>query len=415
MLRDGRRAAAGRRRSTTSSWPGALIDMEAGARLSGARFAYLKGDLVLLELALVRWALERAARARLRAGDPAGAGARAGALRDRLPARHRAADLPPRRRRALPRRHLRGRARVAARRRDPRGRRRCRCATPASRRASAARPGAAGKDTRGIFRVHQFDKVEMFVVHDRRARAPPSTSGSSRSRSRCCASSRSPTASSTSPSATSAPRRPRSTTARPGCPSQGRYRELTSCSNTTDFQARRLEIRVRADGRPAAGDRGHAQRHGRRGRAHDHRAAREPPARGPLGRGAGVPGGVRGAGGDRAPLGRLASRRLSRRDASAHAAARGSSITNAAPPPGALAALTRPPCASTIAATIARPRPAPALPRSRPPSRAPEALEDARLRCRPAGPGRGRGPRRARRRRAPDDRQLDRRARRACA
>ncbi|HEY5390311.1 MAG TPA: aminoacyl--tRNA ligase-related protein, partial [Solirubrobacteraceae bacterium] len=32
-------------------------------------------------------------------------------------------------------------------------------------------------------------------------------------------------------------------------PSQGRYRELTSCSNTTDYQARRLEIRVRgADG-----------------------------------------------------------------------------------------------------------------------------------------------------------------------
>ena len=36
---------------------GAMIDMEAGARLSGSRFAYLKGDLVLLELALVRWTL----------------------------------------------------------------------------------------------------------------------------------------------------------------------------------------------------------------------------------------------------------------------------------------------------------------------------------------------------------------------
>src|ERR1700743_367183 len=34
-----------------------LIDMEAGARLSGSRFAYLKGDLVLLELALVRFAI----------------------------------------------------------------------------------------------------------------------------------------------------------------------------------------------------------------------------------------------------------------------------------------------------------------------------------------------------------------------
>jgi seryl-tRNA synthetase len=33
-------------------------------------------------------------------------------------------------------------------------------------------------------------------------------------------------------------------------PTQGRYREITSCSNTTDYQARRLEIRFRADGAP---------------------------------------------------------------------------------------------------------------------------------------------------------------------
>jgi seryl-tRNA synthetase len=34
-------------------------------------------------------------------------------------------------------------------------------------------------------------------------------------------------------------------------PSQGRYRELTSCSNTTDYQARRLGCRYRAtDGEP---------------------------------------------------------------------------------------------------------------------------------------------------------------------
>jgi seryl-tRNA synthetase len=33
-------------------------------------------------------------------------------------------------------------------------------------------------------------------------------------------------------------------------PSQERYREITSCSNTTDFQARRLGIRYRAEGGP---------------------------------------------------------------------------------------------------------------------------------------------------------------------
>src|SRR5262245_4070057 len=38
---------------------GERIDMERAARLSGARFAYLRGDLVLLELALVQWALHK--------------------------------------------------------------------------------------------------------------------------------------------------------------------------------------------------------------------------------------------------------------------------------------------------------------------------------------------------------------------
>jgi len=36
---------------------GGLIDMDRAARLSGSRFAYLKGALVMVELALVRWAL----------------------------------------------------------------------------------------------------------------------------------------------------------------------------------------------------------------------------------------------------------------------------------------------------------------------------------------------------------------------
>ena len=48
--------------------------------------------------------------------------------------------------------------------------------------------GAAGKDTRGMFRVHQFDKVEMFVFCDargvaRRARAPARDRGGARRRS----------------------------------------------------------------------------------------------------------------------------------------------------------------------------------------------------------------------------------------
>ncbi len=37
---------------------GPMIDMERAAQLSGSRFAYLRGELVLLELALVRYAME---------------------------------------------------------------------------------------------------------------------------------------------------------------------------------------------------------------------------------------------------------------------------------------------------------------------------------------------------------------------
>ena len=141
---------------------GERIDMERGARLSGSRFAYLRGDLVLLELALVRWALEKLARPGLRAGDPAGARARAGAVRHRLPARHRAADLP-----ACPR--TTSTSSAPRRSRSPR----CTRARSSTREALPLRyagfspcfrreAGAAGRDTRGIFRVHQFDKVEMF-------------------------------------------------------------------------------------------------------------------------------------------------------------------------------------------------------------------------------------------------------------
>jgi seryl-tRNA synthetase len=38
---------------------GRLIDMDSAAKVSGSRFAYLRGELVMLELALVRWALEK--------------------------------------------------------------------------------------------------------------------------------------------------------------------------------------------------------------------------------------------------------------------------------------------------------------------------------------------------------------------
>jgi seryl-tRNA synthetase len=114
--------------------------------------------------------------------------------------------------------------------------------------------GAAGKDTRGIFRVHQFDKVEMFSF------VAPSESADEHERLLAIEEE--------ILQALEIPYRVvniavddlgASAAKKYDCeawlPSQGRYRELTSTSNTTDFQARRLDIRFRVggtrSGRPA--------------------------------------------------------------------------------------------------------------------------------------------------------------------
>ena len=195
---------------------------------------------------------------RLRAGHPAGARARGGALRHRLPARHRAADLPPGRRRPVPRRHQRGPARVAARRRDPRRGRAAAALRGLLARASAARrarpggharhlpraPVRQGRDVRFVEPEASAEEHERLLAIEEellQALEIPYRVVEHRA------------------STTSAPRRPRSTTSRRGCPARSRYRELTSCSNTTDFQARRLDIRFRP-GRPATCTRSTAPR-----------------------------------------------------------------------------------------------------------------------------------------------------------
>ena len=108
--------------------------------------------------------------------------------------------------------------------------------------------GAAGKDTRGMFRVHQFDKVEMYVL------TTPEESRAEHERLLAIEEG--------ILQALEIPYRVVSVAAgdlgapaakKYDCeawiPSQGRYRELTSCSNTTDYQARRLGSRYRpADG-----------------------------------------------------------------------------------------------------------------------------------------------------------------------
>ncbi len=225
---------------------GDLVDMEAGARVAGSRFAYIKGELVFLELALVRWALDvlhghgfQPVIPPVLIREQALYGT--GFLPDTEQQIYRLADDPL---------YLAGTSEVPlaslhAQEIIDEERLPVRYAgfSPCFRREA----GSAGRDTRGIFRVHQFDKVEMFsyvvpeesvAEHDRllaieeeilQALQIPyrvvniavDDLGSSAAKKYDCEA---------------------------WLPGQGRYRELTSTSNTTDFQARRLEIRMRPAG-----------------------------------------------------------------------------------------------------------------------------------------------------------------------
>jgi len=224
---------------------GPAIDMERAARLSGARFAYLKGDLVLVELALVRWALDIVGAHGFQPVIPP--------VLVREQALYGTGFLPDTEQQiyGLPEDdlHLVGTSEVAL----------------ASLHASEIleadslplryagfspcfrrEAGAAGKDTRGIFRVHQFDKVEMFSF------VAPADSASEHERILAIEEQiltalglpyRVVNIAVTDLGASAA----KKYDCEAWLPSYGAYRELTSCSNTTDYQARRLNVRVRAE------------------------------------------------------------------------------------------------------------------------------------------------------------------------
>jgi seryl-tRNA synthetase len=104
--------------------------------------------------------------------------------------------------------------------------------------------GAYGRDSAGIFRVHQFTKVEMFAFVE------PTASAEEHERILAVQEG--------IVSALELPYRVIDTAAlelgapaarkfdiEAWLPSEGRYREITSCSNCTDYQARRLNVRFR--------------------------------------------------------------------------------------------------------------------------------------------------------------------------
>ena len=221
------------------------FELERAARLSGARFGYLAGDTALLAFAMYRFALDRGVehghvplippvlvreqamygtgffpteRSNIYAladdelyltgtSEVALAGFHMGEILEELPLRYSAFST-------------------------------------CFRRES----GAAGKDTRGMFRVHQFNKVELFVYCD------PAVSGEEHDRILAIEEELA--------QALELPYRVVNVAAgdlgAPAAkkydieawfPSQQRYREITSTSNTTDYQARRLAIRTRRDGK----------------------------------------------------------------------------------------------------------------------------------------------------------------------
>lgn len=223
------------------------IDIERGAKVSGSRFYFLTGVGAQLEFALVNMALDQARAAgftqviapalvRARAMDGTGFLGQAaddvyriagdddlylvGTSEVAMAAYHSDEILEAA---TLPRRYA--------------------AFSPCFRKEA----GSHGKDTRGIIRVHWFDKVEMFVYttieesyaeHERLLAWEKEFLDKLELAYRVID--------------TAAGDLGLSAIRKFDCeawiPTQGRYRELTSTSNCTDFQARRLDIRVREGG-----------------------------------------------------------------------------------------------------------------------------------------------------------------------
>jgi seryl-tRNA synthetase len=225
--------------------PRGRVDMARGARLSGSRFAYRIGDVALAEMALYRFVIDKlASQGFLLVLPPILVGERAMYGTGFLPTeesnlyRLEKDDL-----------YLTGTSEVALAgiHMDERLEEDQLPALYAGFATNFRREaGAAGKDTKGMFRVHQFDKVEMYVYcvpeqsaefHERLLAYEEEIAQALglpyRVMNIAVGDLGAPAAKKYDIEA--------------WFPAQQRYREITSCSNTTDYQARRLNIRYRAD------------------------------------------------------------------------------------------------------------------------------------------------------------------------
>ena len=221
------------------------LDSERAARVSGSRFVYLKGPLVRLELALVQWALTRV--------EPRGFTPVVPPVLVRERALFGTGMLPDTEQQLyrIPEDELylvgTSEVSLASLHADEilsGGELPIRYAgfSTCFRREA----GAAGKDTQGLFRVHQFDKVEMFAFvepgdsqaeHERLLDIEEELLQALELPYRVVNIAVDDLGASAA----------KKYDLEAWLPGQGRFRELTSCSNTTDFQARRLDIRYRPE------------------------------------------------------------------------------------------------------------------------------------------------------------------------
>jgi seryl-tRNA synthetase len=218
-----------------------IIDTTRGAKVSGSRFGYLKGQGAMLEFSLVRWAMDHlVAESFVPMVPPVLVREEALTGTGFFPeAREQVYEIP---RDEL---FLVGTAEVplAAYHTDeileevPL--RYAGFSTCFRREA-----GTYGKDTAGIFRVHQFDKVEMFVFiapedstaeHDRLLAVEEKLVGELAIPYRVV----NVAAGDLGASAA------KKYDIEAWFPGEQNYREITSCSNTTDYQARRLKVRMK--------------------------------------------------------------------------------------------------------------------------------------------------------------------------
>jgi len=222
-----------------------IIDTARGAKVSGSRFGYLKGQGALLEFSLVRWAMDHLVEAGFTPMIPPVL-VREHALEGTgfFPeAREQVYEIPKDElflvgTSEVPMAAYHGDEILDA---EELPIRYAGFSTCFRREA-----GTYGKDTAGIFRVHQFDKVEMFVFTD------PEESASEHERlleveEKLVRELELPYRVVNVAAGDLGASAVKKYDIEAWFPGEQNYREITSCSNTTDYQARRLKIRVRRD------------------------------------------------------------------------------------------------------------------------------------------------------------------------